>query len=97
VEAFIAKLPASQRNQVGVRRWALGQVKIANVDKIVAKKVAEELAKAKATGAAAAESPGLRLVPPRAGTAAGTQPRGSQPGAAAGKPRVYISGGPTRE
>lgn len=91
VEAFIAKLPASQRNQVGVRRWALGQVKIANVDKIVAKKVAEELEKAKATGAAAAESPGLRLVPPRAGTAAGTQPAGSQPGAAAGKPRVYIS------
>lgn len=69
IDALLGTLDSRQRNSPGVRKWALDQVKVKNLDKIIEEKVAEKL-----KGATAQKGPTL---PPKQSVSGGNPPSGS--------------------
>jgi len=85
IEAFIATLPVNQRRSVGVRKYALEQVKLKNIDKIVQKRVEKALAEATAKPAVGTDGVPQRtkiMAPNQVG--AGGAPQGS------GRKKEYV-------
>lgn len=70
IDKVLASLPEKQRNSPGVRKWALDQVKMKNIDKLVEREVKKRLeAQDAQASSSSSASAGGRILPPKQASA----------------------------